>query len=77
MSELKNEQLVDVKERIRKLNEELIPLLSKHKLGLGAEPFIRPDGGISARPVLIDELKKAESPSPEDQESESNGLAAA
>ncbi len=41
--------------RIKGLNAELIPLLAKYKMGLGASAFLLPDGRVSARPQLIDD----------------------
>ena len=66
MSELKlkEEYVAPLEERMKQFNAEFISLLSKYHLGLGAEPV------ISAKPVLIDLLKKAEEPKPE-----GNGLA--
>lgn len=34
-------------------NGELIPLLGKYNVGLGATAFITPDGRIGARPIMF------------------------
>ena len=34
-------------------NAELIPILGKYNVGLGATAFITPDGRIGARPLLF------------------------
>lgn len=59
------EQLKDLQKRIKGLNEELIPLLGKYKLGLGAIPFFaQTDQGyfvVLAKPQWFDDSKpKAE-----------------
>lgn len=38
---------------IENFNGELIPLLGKYSVGLGATAFISPDGRIGARPTLF------------------------
>jgi len=50
--------------RVEEFNKELIPLLGKYELGLGASAFIQPDGRIAARPIMFDarEQKAAEAP---------------
>ena len=46
--------------RVEEFNKELIPLLGKYELGLGASAFINPNGTIGARPIMFDAKKKAE-----------------
>ena len=48
----------DLQKRATAFNEELIPLLGKYKLGLGAMAFMLPDGRIGARPQLFDDSEK-------------------
>lgn len=50
----------DLADRIKHFNEELIPLLGKYRVGLGASAFLLPDGRIGAKPVLVDDSKAAE-----------------
>lgn len=38
---------------VEAFNGELIPLLGKYNVGLGATAFISPDGRIGARPTLF------------------------
>lgn len=47
----------DLETRVKAFNEELIPLLGKYKVGLGAIPFIAPNGTLAARPNLFDDNK--------------------
>lgn len=52
--------------RVQEFNKELIPLLGKYELGLGASAFVNPNGTIGARPIMFDARKKeAEKPSQE------------
>lgn len=56
-------QQIEAKElqsRVESFNKELIPLLGKYELGLGASAFIQPDGRIAARPIMFDARKKPE-----------------
>lgn len=46
--------------RVEEFNKEMIPLLGKYELGLGASAFIQPNGAIAARPILFDARKKEE-----------------
>jgi len=46
--------------RVEEFNKELIPLLQKYELGLGASAFLQPDGRIGARPIMFDDRMKAE-----------------
>ena len=56
----------EVMKRIEAFNAELIPLLKKHKLGLGAEPiFMRAENSsfgftVAARPTIFDDTPKEE-----------------
>lgn len=47
------EQDADLQKRVEAFNGELIPLLGKYEVGLGATAFITPDGRIGARPTLF------------------------
>lgn len=63
----------DLNNRVKAFNAELIPLLGKYNLGLGAVAFLMPDGRVGAKPQLFDdkkeELIKPESePNPESKE---------
>ena len=51
----------NLEDRVKALNAEFIPLLTKYKLGLGAVAFILPDGRIAAKPQLFDDSKPKES----------------
>lgn len=46
----------ELTKRSTAFNEELIPLLGKYKLGLGAVAFLWPDGRVGARPQLFDDV---------------------
>ena len=52
--------------RVEEFNKELIPLLGKYELGLGASAFVNPNGTIAARPIMFDAKKKAEEKSVEE-----------
>ena len=57
------EKAKDLEARVKGFNEELIPLLGKYKIGLGAQALILPDGRLAARPHLFDDTpKEAETP---------------
>lgn len=56
----KEEAVKELQGRVEEFNKELIPLLGKYELGLGASAFINPDGTIGARPIMFDDRKKAE-----------------
>ena len=60
----------NLEDRVKALNAEFIPLLAKHRLGLGAVAFILPDGRIAAKPQLFDDTPKAEEPKAEPKLSE-------
>lgn len=56
-----NEQVNDdLQKRVEGFNAELIPLLGKYRLGLGATANLTPDGRVFARPQLFDDTKKEE-----------------
>lgn len=56
-----NEQVNDdLQKRVEGFNSELIPLLGKYRLGLGATANLTPDGRVFARPQLFDDTKKEE-----------------
>jgi hypothetical protein len=59
----------ELSERAQKFNAELIPLLGKYKLGLGAIPVLLPDGRIAAQPQLFDDSKPKEPPKVEEKPS--------
>lgn len=64
--------------RTEEFNKELLPLLGKYELGLGASAFMNPNGTIGARPILFDARKKPESAEGEAPvEKPAGGLAAA
>lgn len=46
--------------RVEEFNKELIPLLGKYELGLGASAFMNANGTIGARPIMFDARKKAD-----------------
>lgn len=50
--------------RVEEFNKELLPLLGKYELGLGASAFINPNGTIGARPIMFDARKKEEPAAP-------------
>ena len=47
---------------VKEFNAELIPLLGKYKLGLGATPFIMNDGRIGARPQVFRDMPPVAEP---------------
>ena len=51
--------------RVEEFNKELIPLLGKYELGLGASAFVNPNGTIGARPIMFDAKKKEAEPAKE------------
>lgn len=62
--EQKDAAVAELNTRVKAFNEELIPLLGKHKLGLGAVAFITTDGRVGARPNVFDD-HPAKAPAPE------------
>ena len=56
---------IDFQKRVRAHNEVVIPSLVKNKLGLGAVPFITPDGKVLARAIYFDDNKDKVAEKPE------------
>ena len=54
----------ELQARVEEFNKEMIPLLGKYEVGLGASAFINPNGTIAARPILFDARKKPEEAAP-------------
>ena len=50
--------------RVEEFNKELLPLLGKYELGLGASAFVNPNGTLAARPILFDARKKESEAAP-------------
>lgn len=48
--------------RIKDFNAEIMPILKKYHLGIGASAFLMPDGRIGAGPRLYDDTPKTEDP---------------
>jgi hypothetical protein len=48
------EKQKELEGRIESFNKELIPLLGKYELGLGASAFLTPEGMVSSRPIVFD-----------------------
>lgn len=48
---------MDLKKRVKKFQGELLPLLKKYELDIGAVAFLLPDGRVGARPQFIDTSK--------------------
>lgn len=47
----------ELESRVKGFNAELIPLLKKYRLGLGAQPVFMTDGRVAARPQVFDDSK--------------------
>ena len=68
MSNKKTEEQskAELQARIKGFNEELMPLLGKYKLGLGAQPVLLPSKElalgyvVAAKPILFDDSKPVE-----------------
>lgn len=56
------EEAVDLENRVKGFNGDLIPLLKKWELGLGGTAFLLPDGRIAARPQVFDDRRREETP---------------
>lgn len=54
----------ELQKRVEAFNGELLPLLGKYKLALGASAMLMPNGTIGARPMLLDDPAKPETPPP-------------
>lgn len=65
--QLTEEEQIDLQKRVEGFNADMIPLLKKWELGLGASAFLLPDGRIAARPQLFDDRRPAE-PAPKEGE---------
>ena len=50
--------LEDFKKRIEAFNAELIPLLKKYKIGIGASAFLLPDGRVGAQVQFFSDTKE-------------------
>jgi len=55
--EMTKEEAADLETRVKSFNGDLIPLLKKWELGLGASAFLLPDGRIAARPQVFNDRK--------------------
>jgi len=55
--EMTKEEAADLEVRVKSFNGDLIPLLKKWELGLGASAFLLPDGRIAARPQVFSDRK--------------------
>lgn len=77
MSETDEQKQKDLESRVKKFNEEVMPLLNKYNLALAAQPFIAPNGLTLARPILVnaDDLKQADEKPPEKPEEKKVDLA--
>lgn len=51
------ERSKELESRIKSFNDELLPLLGKYELGLGASAALTPQGTVAARPILFDARK--------------------
>jgi len=51
------EDEVDTKRRLQAFNAEMMPLLKKYKLGIGATASITADGRVVAKPLLFDDSR--------------------
>lgn len=54
--------------RVKGFNEEVLPLLKKYGLRLGATPGLTPDGRIGAIPQVFDDPGDEEKPTEEKKE---------
>lgn len=69
------EQVEDLKKRVKAFNEELIPLLAKHKLALGAQPTV--NGAAVPASEFIGAIPKVFDDSVEEKSEEETKIAAA
>jgi len=79
MAETTQQIPADLNKRVAAFNAELLPLLGKYKLGLGAKPVITADGKIIAQPVIFNDTKSqgaGSDPATVKEENEASGLAA-
>ena len=62
----KEQSKAELQDRIKEFNEELMSLLGKYKLGLGAQPVLLPSKDIAlgyvvaAKPIVFDDSKPVE-----------------
>lgn len=56
--EERDAEAAELQGRVEQFNKELLPLLGKYELGLGAASFINPNGTVGARPIMFDARKK-------------------
>lgn len=65
----------DIQSRIENFNKELLPLLGKYELGLGAQVGLTPDGRLQAQPVIVNVRGRTDLPQNQPQaKSEDAGL---
>jgi hypothetical protein len=48
----------DFQERIEGFRKEMLPILGKYEVGIGAQAFILPDGRVGANPIFFSDRKK-------------------
>jgi hypothetical protein len=48
--------------RVKEFNAEMMPLLKKYRLGIGASAFLMPDGRVGAGPRLYDDTANVAKP---------------
>ena len=56
-AQLEKDKQDELNGRVQSFNGKLIALLGEYKLALGAVAFLLPDGRISARPHVFDDVK--------------------
>ena len=56
------EEEAELNDRLSNFNNELRSLLGKYNLAIGAVPFLRPDGGISAKAQVVEVPKDVQEP---------------
>lgn len=78
-TKIAEEEAKELQGRVEEFNKELIPLLGKYELGLGASAFMNANGTIGARPIMFDARKtegeKTETPAEETNTKESEAPA--
>ena len=62
--EEQKEKAAELESRVQSFNKELLPLLGKYELCLGAAAFINPNGTVGARPIMFDARKQPEAEVP-------------
>ncbi len=53
----KEKEAIDLQNRVKDFNGELIPILKKYKIGIAAVPFIAPDGRVFAHVSFFNDDK--------------------